>query len=534
MSSITSTSYAVTARIAERLAESLGQRKFAMWFDQSAHFNYEPNDRRLTVNVPNRFVADWIGRNFEQDLHNAASSEIGADFELNVCVDPECFNRAAAAPQSSSNEPAPAHHNTAANFAPAPIGSRMTTSPPHQAPAPQHLTNQPPTPNLPHTPQATAHNTVVMPRPTSAAPSFSRKLRHSLDTFVVGPSNELAYSAASRVAEDDATIAGTPLFIHGGCGLGKTHLLQGIVNKYRSRNPQAKVHYCTGEQFTNEYITAVRTNKLDQFRRRMRQMDLLAVDDIHFIANKSSTQQEFLHCFDHIELSGSNVVLASDSHPKLIKQFTEALVSRCVRGMVVQIHEPDEETRIRIVRALADRRQMIIQPSAARELAMRADGSVREIEGLLTKLHAFASLGGSRSGGLLDPVGHALINRLFEAEEKTGQRRKPIRFNDIVDTVSVELEIEQAKILGTSRNKHIVLARSIAIYLARNLTSMSYPEIATAMGRKTHSTVITATQRMQRQIDENAPILLPTEASAVTPKELVDRIKRTLKRAPIA
>ena len=541
---MSTSTYNITARIAERLAASLGQRKYAMWFDQAAQFDYEPSDRRLTVAVPNRFVADWIGKNFEQDLHEAATGEIGSDIELNVCVDPECFN-ANAQPQSASQAsqeaaPAPIMHGRAHSATPLNNShvahNRMETislpqrDVPSSAPAYTPSINTRNTSNF-NTPAVTPANTVMVQRPQRGTGAGSRKLRHHLEEFVVGPSNELAFAAASRVADDDASLAGTPLFIHGGCGLGKTHLLQGICNRLKHRDPSAKVHYTTGEQFTNEYITAVRTNKLDQFRRRMRQMDLLAVDDIHFIANKAATQQEFLHCFDHIELSGARVVLASDSHPKLIKQFTEALVSRCVRGMVVQIHEPDQETRIRLVRALAERRNMVMQPNAAKELAMRVDGSVREMEGLLTKLHALASLSSSnRLGGITDPIGHTLVQRLFDAEESSG-RRRPIRFDDIIDAVSADLNIEQGKILGSSRNKHTVLARSATVYLARQMTSMSYPEIATAMGRKTHSTVITAAQRMQKQIDAAQPVLLPNEVSALTPGEIVERIKRTLKRS---
>ncbi|WP_432798643.1 chromosomal replication initiator protein DnaA [Poriferisphaera sp. WC338] len=540
--SITSSTQSITARIAERLAGAVGQRKFAMWFDQSARFDFKADQNALTVSVPNRFVADWIGKHFQGDLQSAADSEAGCSVQLSVQVSPQDFG-AATPPVADLPSNDHAHAAPAPRFGDsvAAVSSSSSINP-AAAPVPRHLsvlasddsTVKPHEPAVrrPQNAPLSHLQPVVMSRPVPRG-SAGRKMRHRLEDFVVGPSNELAFAAASRVADDDAATAGHPLFIHGGCGLGKTHLLQGICQRHLSREPGAKVLYVTGEQFTNDYIAAVRTNKLDAFRNRVRKLDLLAIDDIHFIANKQATQQEFLHCFDHIELGGARVVLASDSHPKLIKQFSEALVSRCVRGMVVQIHEPDTETRERLVRVLAERRNMVLQPSAANAIAQHCDGSVREIEGVLTKLHALASLTGSgsssRLGGITEPIGHTLVDRLFQ-HDAPRTRKKPIRFDEIAKTVSEELQIDCGQILGSSRNKHVVLARSITIYLAYELTSMSYPEIAGQMGRKTHSTIITAAKRMKKQIETGEAMLLPSEATAVTPKELVDRITRILKR----
>ncbi len=456
------------ARIAQRLADSVGPRRYQMWFDRSARFGYDDRERRLKVAVPNRFIADWIGRNFDDQLRRVAAAELGEDVELSVQVEPEQF------PSEQAESPRPAD---------------VPVSAPRR-------------------------------RPTMT-PVAGNPLRYRLEQFVVGPSNQMAFSAANALV-DDAAIHTGPLFIHGGCGLGKTHLLQGLCARMLQQRPDAAVHYTTGEQFTNEFLTAVRTNRIDAFRRRIRKLDLLAVDDVHFIADKQATQQEFLHSFDAIELGGARVVMASDCHPKLIRKFSEALVSRCVRGFVVEVHKPDTTTRMRIIRSLAQRRGITLLEPAVSLLANRCNGSVRDIEGMLTRLHALAHLDGSgrRSTG----VGRALVDRLFEVATAS-MPRKPIRFDAILETVAEHLHVERAAILGTNRNRNVVLARSMVIHLARLMTSMSYPEIAAAMGRNNHSTIITAAKRIREQIaDSNAQCTLPGTMEPITLADLADQL----------
>ncbi|NJL30883.1 MAG: ATP-binding protein, partial [Phycisphaerales bacterium] len=219
--------------------------------------------------------------------------------------------------------------------------------------------------------------------------------------------------------EDNDLTGVSPLFIHGGVGLGKTHLLQGICRRMLARQPHARIHYTTGEQFTNEFLTAVRSGKIDAFRQRIRKLDLLAVDDVHFIANKTATQQEFLHCFNAIDLAGARIVLASDQHPKLIQQFSQALVNRCVRGMVATVTTPDTSTRVKIVQTLAHRRGINLLESVVAVVAAKCPGSVRELEGTLTRLHALATLSPTTRGeddNTAGLVGHTLVNRAFAAE----------------------------------------------------------------------------------------------------------------------
>lgn len=488
----TSSDRSVCARITERLAQCVGPVRYNRWFDRTARFGFDDTDRRLRVDVPNRFVADWIGRHFRQDITRIAIEELGEGVDMDVRIRPELFSPDAA------------------------VNTGETTPSINAAPA-APVTPAPPAP-------ARRAHTATEPQAV---------LRHRLDDFIVGPSNELAHAAAVRMVRAPRE-AVTPLFIHGGCGLGKTHLLQGICREYLDHNPDACVMYTTGEQFTNEFLTAVRSNKIDSFRRRIRRLDLLAVDDVHFIANKQATQQEFLHSFDAIELGGARVVLASDSHPRQIQQFSTALVSRCVRGMVVEVKPPDPATRALLVAAMAQRRGMILIEGVAESLAQRMNGSVREIEGSLAKLHALACLTKQRRQSdapahAVEPIGHTLVNHLFESDAPRVARRA-IRFEQILDAVAEHTGVPRAQIVGSGRQQPAVIARSLVIHLARALTTLSYPEIAAVMGRSTHSTIITAAQRMDKQIAAGHMVTVSATMERVAVGDLAIRLRDAVLR----
>jgi chromosomal replication initiator protein len=214
-----------------------------------------------------------------------------------------------------------------------------------------------------------------------------------LEDFVVGESNRLAFAAACRVVDIDDGHGLSVLFVHGECGVGKTHLLQGICRRSIERTGRpGSVRYVTGEQFTNEFIAAVRTNTLDAFRARMRKLDLLAIDDVHFLSNKVRTQSEFLYTLDAIGLGGAKIVMASDDHPRHIKRFNQALVSRFISGMVVKVDRPDRCTRLELIRRLASVRSLSLNDAAVDTIAGQCVGSVRELEGAITRLAAVTTL----------------------------------------------------------------------------------------------------------------------------------------------
>ncbi|MEM9418620.1 MAG: DnaA/Hda family protein [Planctomycetota bacterium] len=478
----------INSRIADRLAQTVGQRRYELWIQPSVQLDYSDQDHTLHVAVPNRFVAEKIRNDFSEELRQAARAEAGLDdqgeLRLDLCVEPDRFAR-----QSDTARPNPLREDDA----------------PRDTPRTQPG--------------------IRRREAGDAAPAAS--FRHCFEDFVIGPCNELAYAAALSLAEanpeDGNPASSGPLFLHSDCGMGKTHLLQASCRRVRERQPQARVLYTTGEQFTNDYITAVRSNTLDTFRKKMRRLDLLAVDDIGFFANKEKTQQEFLHSFDHIELSGSRVILASDSHPKLIKKFSDALVSRCMQGLVVQLQAPDQATRLSLVNRLATNRGLVLQPQLDELVAAHAGRSVREIEGTLAHLHALATL--AQPQGPTRSVNRALAEKLFAGQRQLAAKR-PVRFNDIQDTVCEHLNVSIPQVAGSSRHRMVVLARAITVYLAKQMTTLSYPEIASALNKPSHSTVVTAVQRMTRQLEENQPMLLPGQPDATTPVQLVEDLRR--------
>ena len=473
----TPTSVDVGARIAERIAKTVGPRRYAIWFDHVARFDYRQKDQRLRVAVLNDFYADRIGRQFGADLRQAAAGELGQTVAVDLEVDPQYF--------------ATSPLKTASVFSNPPSKRRTAVT--------DELTDEP--------------------------RQSTDRLRHRLEQLVIGPSNELAYAAAVRLAEDQPD-AVHPLFLHGGCGVGKTHLLQGICGQLKQNHPHRRVLYTTGEQFTNAYITAVRTKGLDRFRSWIRGLDLLAMDDVQFIASRTKTQEEFLHSFEHIHLSGARVVLASDTDPRSIKEFSDALSSRCVAGLVVRIDAPDTAMRLKLIDAFAKQRQLRLREGVAEELADRCVRSVREIEGVVTKLHAMATLGQRSSP--LEPVGQLMLRRLFDNDFRSMARRRLVRFETILQVVSSHHGLSQQEIIGSGRHRVVVLARSILVHLARRLTTMSYTEIALAMGRRKHSTIITADKRLQRQIDQNEPTHVPGEPDPIMPARLVEQLHQQI------
>ncbi|MEX2670840.1 MAG: chromosomal replication initiator protein DnaA [Phycisphaeraceae bacterium] len=479
----------VTVDLAGQLIQSIGKAKFDLWFG-SAEFKL--TDKNLQVSVPNRFVADWVDTRFHDTLAQIARREIGDSAGVRIDIAPPTTT------PSSDQTPAPT----------SPATRSTGTAPLHDAqPKRQPVTAASPPARHPLAPPAIDH-------------SDTRSLRYDLNDFVVGPSNELAYTASCRLIEE-ADHGMNPLFIHGGCGLGKTHLLQGLCKRYAQQHPDSQWSYTTAEQFTNEYIAAVRANRLGEFRRKLRRLDLLALDDVHFLANKNATQTEFLHTFNAMDLQGAKVVMASDAHPKQIEQFSEALVSRFVSGMVVQVHSPDAETRRQLVSTLADRRRLTITPSGMQRLIEQPVNSVRELEGLITRLGAIASLDRHRGNKAIDLP---LIEQVVKPSAQPTPR--PVPVERIVQTVCDQLGVERQTLMGRGRHKRVVLARSLVIYLARQLTTLSFPELARALGRRNHSTIVTATRRIEQQIKDRQPLPLIEGIDCQSVDQLASQLRR--------
>lgn len=374
-------------------------------------------------------------------------------------------------------------------------------------------------------------------RARPARPQFS--LRYSLETFLVGDSNRLAHSAGLRIADGIDDSAFSPLFIHGPSGVGKTHLLQGIARRAMRRMPAARVRYVTAESFTNEFIGALQSRAMDRFRRAWRGVKLLCLDDVHFLRGKEGTQHELLHTLDAIGLQDARIVLASDEHPRRIAALNEQLLSRFMGGAVVRIEEPDEALCRRLTSALAERLGLCLTPdgldamlSCALEQQRR---SVREIEGLLTQVAAVRRLlpGEHEGGSVIDgPAVRRALRAGDGGASSRPQRRGPVRLETIVREVCEQMRVSREDLFGSGRHRRVVLARGLIVRLARELTTMSYPEIARGLHRPNHSTVITAFNRTGRQIEAGEPAACGPDLAGLTVGDLLDRLRAALAAAP--
>ena len=393
---------------------------------------------------------------------------------------------------------------------------------------------------------------VVAPSPRRRALP-ARDLRHRLSEFVVGECNRLAYTAACAIAEGTAPTRFSPLFLHGPSGVGKTHLLQGLAHRAAERlgdhqalgsdsGPRgARVRYTTAETFTNDFVQALKSSAIEGFRRAFREVEVLCIDDIHFLAGKSATQAEFLHTFDTLGLSGRMVVLASDESPREIRSLSEALVSRFLSGACIKVDPPDDKTRVELIRTLSASRGLALDDDALDLISERAGRplpggtipSVREIEGLLTRVEAlrrFTSPGEHDAPGGL--IGRSMVAKALGLSMPEGRAaRRPVPSSVIIDRVCRALRVDASDLMGRGRHTRVVLARSLVTYLCRRLTTMSYPEIARSIARPNHSSVITAFQRVERQMAAGELIEGGPDLADVTIQSLAERLERELTQA---
>lgn len=350
------------------------------------------------------------------------------------------------------------------------------------------------------------------------SPSKPKRQLLGFEEFVVGTCNRLAWSAAKQLVQEDGNSI-SPLFVHGACGVGKTHLLQSIC-KEAAKISRGRVRFVTAEQFTNEFIASSRTGDFQRFRTRYRNLDLLAIDDIHFVASKTKTQDELLHTLDAAGLRGARLALASDEDPRHIRRLNRALANRFVAGMVVEIDRPDLDTRLAIIDRLLTARGISMTPTAINRLTSQAVGSVREIEGAVTRVSAAVKFLSRQKQGV---IGIDDVERVLRATPPTSH---PIRVQDIVEITSKRLGLTTEDLLSSSRSTRVVLARSIAAYLGRQLTTMSFPELATALGRKNHSTVHAAARRIEKRLEHesNSEGSVQIGDEEVTVRELLDQL----------
>jgi chromosomal replication initiator protein len=443
----------VWERILDRLRELVSEQKFTTWFRPIRPV--ELASGRVVLEVPNPFFVDWFEEHNLPTLRLAVSSVVPGSPEIRFVVRPGYESR------------------FARPLAAEPIAGE-----------------------------------VEPPRQSAIVSSCNLKPQFTFENFVVGRGNEFTYAAARAVAQDPARVY-NPLFIYGGVGLGKTHVMQAIGFEVKQRNPAARVHYVSSEKFMNDMIESIQRGTTLDFRERYRGLDLLLVDDIQFMSGKESTQEEFFHTFNSLYDSNKQVIVTSDRAPKDIPDLEERLISRFNWGLVTDIQPPDLEMRVAILRRKAERTALEIPDGVLFFIAENVRSNIRELEGSLVRLSALASLTGS-------PITNELARDVL-GDYIRGQQERVPDVHEIQRVVATHYELPPESLRGKRRTSTVALARQVAMYLTKQLTSMTLVEIGRRFGNRDHSTVLYACTRVGERVSAD-----PGFASQV------DRIRREL------
>jgi chromosomal replication initiator protein len=339
------------------------------------------------------------------------------------------------------------------------------------------------------------------PPPAAELPASVFNPRYRFSTFVVGSSNQLAYAASWSIAENPSG-SFNPLFIYGGAGLGKTHLIQAIGQQLRDVSPRRKVVYMSADSFVTELITSIRYDKMQSFRDRYRSVDALLLDDIQFLAGKERTQEEFFHTFNALYEAQKQIVFTSDAPPKEIPTLEERLRSRFEWGLIADIQPPDLETKVAILRKKAEEKKINLPHEVALFIAERVRSNIRELEGHLNRVSAFASLTGNSLS--IDLAKEALKDLL-------AKDNKPITPNDILKVVAAHYGIKVTDLKSKSNARPIAYPRQVAMYICKELTDLSYPEIGKIFNNKHHSTVMYSVEKIDQLIQDDQQVARTVE-----------------------
>jgi chromosomal replication initiator protein len=466
------------------------------------------------IATPNEFVKEQLETRLRALVTQALSQQLGRDIQLAVTVDPS--------PQAPQGPQAPVAPQgplapQAPMSSPGPAVSSGAVAPPSPAPpaAPQGgLAGPDPHPSHDSAGEPAADQ--GRPAAPGAIPAAARlggtrlNSKYTFETFVIGSSNRFAHAAAVAVAEAPAK-AYNPLFVYGDSGLGKTHLLHAIGHYAQTLYSGLKVRYVSSEEFTNDFINMIRDGKQDGFRRRYRDVDVLLVDDIQFLENKEGTQEEFFHTFNTLHNASKQIVISSDRAPKRLVTLEDRLRSRFEWGLLTDVQPPELETRIAILRRKAIQEGLNAPPEVLEYIASRISTNIRELEGALIRVTAFASL--NRQSVDLQLAEIVLKDLIPEAQGPQ------ITTATIMGQTASYFGLSIEDLCGTSRSRVLVTARHIAMYLCRELTDLSLPKIGQQFGGRDHTTVINADRKIRSLMAERRSIY-----TQVT--ELTNRIKQ--------
>ena len=449
-------SHNVWDSILARVETKINRHSFYTWFKPSS-FLSEAGDL-VRVRVPNPVFRDWLTKHYA-GLINEALAELDRPMVRIEFV----AEMPSAGPMPTSAEVAPALPAEEAEDADAAVFSAGG--------------------GVPGSPVSAGYG----PLPPDAAPGVGLNLRYTFDTFVVGPSNQFAEAASRAVAEAPAR-SYNPLYIYGGVGLGKTHLMHAIGHYVLKNNPHFKLTYISTERFMNEMINAVKTDRVIDFRERYRGVDVLLVDDIQFLAGKEGTQNEFFHTFNALYDAQKQIVLSSDCPPNEIPSLEERLRSRFEWGLIADIQPPDLETKVAILKKKAEAESVPLPDNVAIYIAEKIKSNIRELEGSLIRLIAYASLTNREvSIGLAQEVLKNVI----------GQDERAVTVDMIQKSVADYYQLKVVDMRARNNSKSVALPRQIAMYLCKALTHASLPEIGRSFGGKHHSTVIHSIRKIE-------------------------------------
>ncbi|HEU5036093.1 MAG TPA: chromosomal replication initiator protein DnaA [Nocardioides sp.] len=435
------------------------------------------------VAVPNDFTRNQLEGRLRAQLEDALTVRFGREIRIAVTVNPALEEAAAVPLAAPIDESASREIDMSTNMPPAPAPAPMAAPPveiPHEA---------------------------AGGRPTALETRLNPK--YTFETFVIGSSNRFPHAAAVAVAEAPGK-AYNPLLVYGDSGLGKTHLLHAIGHYVRSLYTGAKVRYVSSEEFTNEFINAIRDDRQDRFKRRYRDVDVLLIDDIQFLEGKTQTQEEFFHTFNTLHNANKQIVLTSDRAPKRLEALEDRLRNRFEWGLITDVQPPDLETRIAILRKKAAMDRLTAPPDVLEFIASKIQTNIRELEGALIRVTAFANLNRQEVDMTLAEI--VLKDLIPEGGEPE------ITAALIIAQTAAYFGLSIDELTGPSRGRHLVMARQIAMYLCRELTDLSLPKIGAQFGNRDHTTVMYADRKINQLLAERRAVFNQVS-------ELTNRVK---------
>lgn len=457
------------------IKKRLSKPSFETWLKETQAQSI--NGQTVIISVPNEFSRDWLEEHYSRLISNILYDITGVNYNVQFVI-----------PQKKSGTaeiPGPPKTRKSDPMNPMPQGGFSGNT--------GRLTQT--------------------PRRIEELNNSMLNSKNTFETFVIGSGNRFAHAASLAVAEAPAK-AYNPLFIYGGVGLGKTHLMHAIGHYVIEHNPEARVVYLSSEKFTNEFINSIRDNKTVEFRNKYRSVDVLLIDDIQFLAGKEQTQEEFFHTFNALHEEYKQIVISSDRPPKEIPTLEDRLRSRFEWGLITDITPPDLETRIAILRKKAKAEGLDIPNEVMIYIANQIDTNIRELEGALIRVIAFSSLNNQDIN--VDLAAEALKDIIPSSKPKT------ITIQNIQMTVGEEYNLRLEDFSAKKRTKSIAFPRQIAMYLARELTDYSLPKIGEEFGGRDHTTVIHAHEKITRQLASDRELQQKINA-------LIDRLKAPIK-----